>query len=123
MNKETAKQEALRYVENAREILSEKARKKEGWYTDPKYVKMAGNTLWNGVLFALDHRFPEIRKGKGRSSQAKYREQIRDGKAARLFETGYQVCHLSMGYDGYGKERIVREAIRDVKALINWATA
>lgn len=123
MDKQEAKMEALRYVENAREILSEKGKKQEGWYTDPKYVKMAGNTLWNGVLVALDFRFPEVKKGKGRSSQGKYREKIRDGKASHQFETGYQVCHLSMGYDGFGKEAIVREAIQDIKALIDWATA
>jgi hypothetical protein len=52
---------------------------------------MAGNTLWNGVLMALDYRFPEVKKGKGRSSQGKYREKIRDGKASHQFETAYQV--------------------------------
>jgi hypothetical protein len=123
MDKQEAKMEALRYVENAREILSEKGKKQEGWYTDPKYVKMAGNTLWNGVLVALDFRFPEVKKGKGRSSQGKYREKIRDGKASHQFETGYQVCYLSMGYDGFRKETIMREAILNVKALIDWATA
>lgn len=87
MDKEKAKQEALRYVENAREILSEKACKKEGWYTDSKYVRMAGNTLWNGVLLALDYPFPEVQKGKGSTSQSIYHEQIRDGNSARLVET------------------------------------
>lgn len=45
-----AYKEALRYVEKAKEILSTKAKKEERFYTDKKYVRMAGNTLWNGVL-------------------------------------------------------------------------
>jgi hypothetical protein len=72
---------------------------------------------------ALDYRFPEVKKGKGRSSQGKYKEKIHDGKASHQFETAYQVCHLSMRYDGFGKGPIVREAILDIKALIDWATA
>lgn len=47
-------QEAKRYLDNAREILREKARKENGYYQDRKYVRMAGNTAYNGVLVALD---------------------------------------------------------------------
>jgi hypothetical protein len=36
-------QEAKRYIDNARTILSEKAEKEEDYYHDGKYVKMAGN--------------------------------------------------------------------------------
>jgi hypothetical protein len=53
---------AFRYVENAQEILATKAKKDGNTYSDKKYVKMAGNTLWNGVLEALDYKFPEIKK-------------------------------------------------------------
>jgi hypothetical protein len=37
-------QEAKRYLANAKEILSEKAGKDGNYYSDSKYVKMAGNT-------------------------------------------------------------------------------
>jgi len=46
--------EAERYLQNARQILSEKAEKDGDYYNDPKYVKMAGDTAWKGVLVALD---------------------------------------------------------------------
>jgi len=37
--------EAERYLQNARQILSEKAEKDGSYYNDRKYVKMAGNTV------------------------------------------------------------------------------
>jgi len=53
MSKTEAKTEAMRYMSNATEILSSKAKKESGYYTDPKYIKMAGDTLWSAVLVAL----------------------------------------------------------------------
>jgi len=38
--------EAHRYLDNAKEILSTKAQKEDGFYQDRKYVKMAGNTAY-----------------------------------------------------------------------------
>ena len=49
---DTPIEEAKRYLDNAREILSEKAKKEEGYYQDIKYVKMAGHTAYAGVLKA-----------------------------------------------------------------------
>lgn len=46
--------EAKRYMNNAREILREKALKEDGYYQDSKYVKMAGHTAYTGILIALD---------------------------------------------------------------------
>jgi len=54
MVKDNPIDEARRYMENARQLLSEKAGKQGDLYSDPKYVKMAGNTAWGGVLIALD---------------------------------------------------------------------
>lgn len=122
MSKEDAKTEALRYVSNASQILSEKAKKESGYYTDPKYIKMAGNTLWNGVLVALDHKFPEIKKGKGRPDQTKYRQAIKDGKVSKMFDSAYQQLHLVMGYDGVGSEKLVKVAIDEARGIIDWAT-
>jgi hypothetical protein len=117
-----AKAKAMRYVENATEILSQKAIKDGKFYSDKKYVKMAGNTLWNGILLALDHKFPEIRKGKGRPDQTKYRQAIKDRKASKLFDAGYEVCHLSMGYDGILYVDTVKSGVSIAKELISWAT-
>src|SRR5687768_9956171 len=47
-------EEAARYLENARTILSEKAGKKDGVYADAKYVKMASGTAYSAALLILD---------------------------------------------------------------------
>lgn len=70
MNKDTHT-EAMRYVANAREFLR-KADKEGAYYSDPKYIKIAGNTLWNCVLLALHARFPV----KGRPNIDTYRELV-----------------------------------------------
>lgn len=69
MRKNEVRSEALRYVDNAKEILSTKAGKEGKYYNDPKYIKMAGNTLWNGALLSHDHKFPDIKKGKVRPTK------------------------------------------------------
>jgi len=59
-------EEARRYVSNAATaILRANYDSEMRRYTDGKYVKMAGNTLWNGCLIALDALFG-INKRKGR---------------------------------------------------------
>ena len=70
-------------------------------YTDNKYVKTAGNILWNGCLLALDAAL-EVRKGKGRPSIEKYKEAAGkcDRKLLAAILAGYDLMHLSMGYDG-----------------------
>lgn len=50
----TPAQEAQRYLENARKILTEKAGKKDGLYADVKYVKMAAGTAYSAALLILD---------------------------------------------------------------------
>ena len=122
MSNSEAKTEALRYVENATQILSEKANKEGKFYSDKKYVKMAGNTLWNGILVALDHKYPEIKKGKGRPDQSKYRQAIKDGKISRMFDSAYSQLHLVMGYDGVGDANQIKPAIETAKSIIYWAT-
>jgi len=45
--------EAERYLQNARQMLSEKAGKEGEYYSDRKYVKLAGHAAWCGILVAL----------------------------------------------------------------------
>lgn len=51
--------EARRYVENAKDLLRDKGMldKETRLYQDRKYVRMAGNTLWNGVLVIIEALF------------------------------------------------------------------
>jgi hypothetical protein len=73
-------------------------------------------------LVALDYRFPEIKKGKGRPDQTKYRQVIKDGKISKMFDSSYSQLHLVMGYDGVGDGKVVKIAIDNAKLLISWAT-
>ena len=102
MQKKDPIEEARRYVANAEEVIQKANYDRElKIYTDNKYVKTAGNILWNGCLVALDAAL-EVRKGKGRPSIEKYKEAAgkRDRKLLAAILAGYDLMHLSMGYDG-----------------------
>lgn len=45
--------EAIRYMDNAKEILK-KADKEDGVYKNPKYVRAACGTAYNAVLIAIE---------------------------------------------------------------------
>lgn len=102
MEKKDPIEEARRYVANAEGII-EKARYdcETKSYLDSKYVKTAGDILWKGCLIALDAVL-QVRKGKGRPSIEKYKEAAgkRDRALLKHINKGYDLMHLSMGYDG-----------------------
>ena len=119
--------EAERYLQNARDILSEKAGKDGDFYTDKKYVKMAGHTAWCGVLEALDAVLG-IRKKYGlrrnqRVSFEDYQEAVSnvDRRMNRPLLTVYETLHLVLGYDGNCSYRVVKGGLEDAQAVINWA--
>ncbi|MCR4737592.1 MAG: DUF5618 family protein [Bacteroidales bacterium] len=119
MEKSDPIEEARRYVANAEEVIKKAQYDPEmKRYTDGKYVKMAGNTLWNGCLIALDALFG-INKRKGRPDIGKYKEAAgkRDKKLLAFVVDGYNTLHLSMGYDG-SKQRKVCDAGFDVANAI-----
>ncbi len=95
-------EEARRYVSNAEENIEKAIYNPETKsYMDSKYVKTAGDILWKGCLIALDAVL-HVRKGKGRPSIEKYKEAAkkRDGKLLTAIVIGYDILHLTMGYDG-----------------------
>ncbi|WP_310590484.1 DUF5618 family protein [Dyadobacter sp. CY261] len=93
-------QQARRYLNDAREILRDKAKKEDGFYQDRKYVKLAGHAAYTGVLVALDNLFD--RQTKGRKSVEWYQEQLGklDRKALHSFNAAYDTLHLAMSDDG-----------------------
>lgn len=108
-------QEARRYVDNAREILRDKAQKEDGYYHDSEYVKMAGHTAYVGVLVALDGMLGK--KGKGRKDPGRrpvdwYKQHLAklDKKVLNAFLTAYQVLHLDMAYDGFWTQNWPKQA-------------
>ncbi len=85
-----------------------------------KYIKMAGDTLWKGCLIALDAVL-HVRTGKGRPSIEKYREAAkkRDGKLLRFINLGYDLMHLTMGYDGDRNKKVCETGFERANAIID----
>ena len=120
-------EEALRYVENARDLLSVHGQLdyETQLYQDRKYVRMAGNTLWNGVLLMLDAVFHLKTKQRPHPDIMDYKDAIsnRDKKLLSLVITGYEVMHISMGYDGIQSKTTSLEGIRLANEIINRCAA
>jgi len=113
--------EARRYIANAKEILSEKANKQDGYYTDRKYVKMAGHTAYTGVLVALDGKFGK--KGRGRKDIDWYRQETKkwNVKLLPVLNSTYNMLHLLLGYDGEQDARIAQLGFDNAERLISAA--
>lgn len=113
-------QEAKRYLDNAKEILREKARKEDGYYQDKKYVKLAGHAAYTGVLVALDALFEN--KTKGRKDVDWYKERLAkmDRKALNAFNGAYDILHLSMSYDGVLVASVATDGLKEAETIINW---
>ncbi len=97
--------EAIRYMENAKDVLK-KAGKDDDYYADDKYVKMATGTAYSAVLKALDGFFilkevKPVKKGS-RASKQYYEKNLTvlDKKLLKYFETVYRVLHLEGYYEG-----------------------
>jgi len=113
--------EAKRYIDNAKEILSEKAKKQDGYYTDVKYVKMAGHRAYTGVLLALDGVFGK--KARGRKDIDWYRQQTQkwNRKLLPVLNSTYEILHLSLGYDGAQDARIAHIGFENAEKIIKAA--
>ncbi|MBC8153496.1 MAG: DUF5618 family protein [Bacteroidetes bacterium] len=113
-------QEAKRYVENARDILRDKAHKEDGYYQDSKYVKMAGHTAYVGILVALDGLLG--RKDKSRKDVDWYKQHLAklDKRMLNAFLTAYQVLHLDMAYDGAQSAKLATTGLEEADTIISW---
>ena len=116
-------EEARRYVQNAKDILNEKAKLnvEGGYYEDRKYVRMAGNTLWNGVLLILDAVFHVKKSKNSRPHFIDYEKAIaqRDLKLLDIVNMGYDALHLSMGYDGNPRKASCQDGIQLANNIID----
>ena len=114
--------EARRYVQNAKDVLINNGRLdyETQSYGDRKYVRMAGNTLWNGVLLILEATF-RINKTKGRHNIDDYRSAVgqRDKKLLTLVNRGYDTLHLAMGYDGNMDKSVCDAGFRLANEIID----
>ncbi|SEJ63504.1 hypothetical protein SAMN05216327_114204 [Dyadobacter sp. SG02] len=112
--------EARRYLDNARNILKEKAVKENDRYTDRKYVKLAGHAAYTGVLVALDGFFGITTKK--RKDVSWYREQLAsiDKKVLGNFVDAYELLHLYMGYDGTQNAIVAQQGLKRADEIIHW---
>ena len=116
--------EATRYMDNAKECLK-KAKKEDNYYLDPKYVRMACGTAYNGVLLALDCfltlRGIDSPKGKKRKSIEYYQENISkiDKKILNTVNSTYEILHLWGYYDGITSVKVVKEGFDEADKIID----
>jgi hypothetical protein len=119
--------EALRYLENAKEILK-KVPVEDETYTDVKYVQEACGTAYLAVLKAVDEYL--VKRGVDEKelpqSVDDYREMIskyvmiHDGRLVKDFEKLYKALHIAGYYRGLLEDvAMVRDALRAAKVFID----
>lgn len=113
-------EEARRYLDNARQILSDNAQKEDGFYQDAKYVKLAGHAAYTGILVALDGLLGK--KGKGRKNVDWYKQHLAtlDRKQLSQFVAAYDTLHLSMAYDGNPDADVAQTGLKRAYNIIDW---
>ena len=113
-------QEAHRYIDNAKDILRDKAQKEDSLYKDKKYVRMASHTAYFGLLTALDGLLGN--KKKGRKSVTWYQEELGkiDKKVLNRFNMIYDTLYLTMAYDGNLSVDIANVGLKEAEQIVNW---
>jgi hypothetical protein len=118
--------EALRYLENAKEILKS-VPIEDSTYTDVKPIQEACGTAYLAVLKAIDEYL--LKKGLDEKelpqSMDGYREMIRkyllvhNGKLLKEFDSLYKLLHIAGYYRGLLENVIVvKDALKAAKAFI-----
>ncbi len=118
--------EALRYLQNAKEILK-KAPIEDNRYADVKHVQEACGTAYLAILKAIDGYL--LNKGLSRKELPKsvdaYRNalqkymKVRNGKLLRAFEDLYDELHIAGYYRGdFHSVGVVKEALKTARAFI-----
>ena len=117
-------EEAQRYLDNAKEILREKAGKKDGLYADVKYVKMASGTAYSAALLILDE-FLKQKEGdkfvKPKSIED-YTNRIRkyDKKLLRLLVNVYDELHIIGYYHGTKSVDTIQKGLTNVTQMLSY---
>lgn len=110
-------------MDNAKKLLLENGELdlETRLYGDKKYVRMAGDTLWKGMLVILDAVFHVRKDRRTRVHIDDYLEAAnkRDGKLAKLVNTAYHTMHLYMGYDGIPDKDTCDSSFRIANDIIN----
>ncbi|MBE9466421.1 DUF5618 family protein [Dyadobacter subterraneus] len=115
-------EEAARYLQNAKEILSEKAGKKDGLYADIKYVKMAAGTAYSAALLILDEYLKQkegVKFIKPKSIED-YTNRVRkyDKKLLRLLVNVYDELHIIGYYHGTRSVDTIQTGLSNVTKML-----
>ena len=122
--KEKYYNEAIRYMDNAKECLK-KAKKEDYLFQDSKYVKMDCGTAYSGLLVALDGFFIikgiDNKKKKLRKSIEFYQSNITkiDKKMLDYLNNAYEILHLWGYYDGIKDARVVNAGFDTAYTIID----
>jgi hypothetical protein len=113
--------EAMRYIENAEDIL--KSAGKEGrYYIDDKYVKIACGTAYSAILVALDSLFDlkNLPKRRGRKAIDYYQSNLAriDKKLLKELNNAYTVLHLDGYYGGITSVKTIESGFDDAISII-----
>jgi hypothetical protein len=113
--------EAMRYVQNAKEVL-QKAGKEGSYYHDCKYVRMACGAAYSGTLIALDAwlLLKNVPEGK-RKSIDYYRKNVGqiDHNLLDILDGAYDNLHLLGYHDGNLNVEVVQLGFRLALAIID----
>lgn len=112
--------EAIRYQENAKQIILDNETIEDGYYDDGKYVKMAGHTMWTGCLIALDFALQLKTKGRKDIKDYKTAAAKRSKKLVDAITSGYITIHLNLSYDGDKRVSTMKEGRRLADEIIEW---
>jgi hypothetical protein len=119
--------EALRYLENAKEILKT-APIEDNTYTDVKYVQEACATAYLAILKAIDEFLTKkgVTEKELPQSVDEYRDMLKkyaiihDGKLLKEFEKLYKALHIAGYYRGLLEDvTMVKDALRAAKSFID----
>lgn len=116
--------EVVCYMENARDILRTKAKKKDDFYTDSKYVSMACGTAYKAVLLALEvyleMKGKPLKPKANRPNVDDFRRALStDKKMLNYFNGTWESLHCAGYYDGYLGVKIIRPGFEYADIIIN----
>lgn len=117
-------EEAARYLQNAKEILREKAGKKDGLYADVKYVKMAAGTAYSAALLILDEYLKQKEGDKFTKPKSieDYTSRVRkyDKKLLRLLVNVYDELHINGYYHGTKSVDTIQAGLNNVTQMLTY---
>lgn len=109
---------AQKILIKAKKILAKNAGREGNYYTDKRYVRMAGRTAWQGVIVGLN----ECLKIQEKSEVKVYQKVLSQNPYfLERFNNAYDTLCNTLGSDGNLNVVIVDEGMRQAKELINWS--